>query len=123
MKGRTKEAEVLNNYLEAIKIITNKLYRELLATNAEVTSQMLNDAILGTNEARPKTIINVFNDFVERLRSLLRKETTYANFLKCRTTRNHHQAYLQKAYRVSDVSIKRIDHSMIEGIEHFLKTD
>ena len=35
----------------------------------------------------------------------------------------HLQAYLQKAYRVSDVSIKRIDHSMIEGFEHFLKTE
>jgi integrase len=30
---------------------------------------------------------------------------------------------LQKAYKVSDVSIKRIDHSMIEGFEHFLKTE
>ena len=36
------------------------------ATNAEVTSQMLKDAILGTNEARPKTIISVFDDYVER---------------------------------------------------------
>ena len=123
MKGRTKEAEVFNNYLEAIKLRANKMYNELLATNAEVTSQMLKDAILGTNEARPKTIITVFDDYVERLRSLLGKETTYANFQKYRTTRNHFQAYLQKAYRVSDVSIKRIDHSMIEGFEHFLKTE
>ena len=59
---------------------------------------MLKDAILGTNEARPKTIITVFDDYVERLRSLLGKETTYANFQKYRTTRNHFQAYLQKAY-------------------------
>ena len=123
MKGRTKEAEVFNNYLEAIKLRANKMYNELLATNAEVTAQMLKDAILGTNEARPKTIITVFDDYVERLRSLLGKETTYANFQKYRTTRNHFQAYLQKAYRVSDVSLKRIDHSMIEGFEHFLKTE
>ena len=113
MKGRTKEAEVFNNYLDAIKLRANKLYNELLANNAEVTSQMLKDAILGTNEARPKTIISVFDDYVERLHALLGKETTYANFQKYRTTRNHLQAYLQKAYRVSDVSIKRIDHSMI----------
>lgn len=123
MKGRTKEAEVFNNYLDAIKLRANKLYNELLATNAEVTSQMLKDAIFETNEARPKTIISVFDDYVERLRSLLGKETTYANFQKYRTTPNHLQAYLQKAYRVSDVSIKRIDHSMIERFEHFLKTE
>jgi hypothetical protein len=67
----TKEAEVFNNYLDAIKLRANKLYNELLATNAEVTSQMLKDAILGTNEARPKTIISVFDDYVERLHSLL----------------------------------------------------
>ena len=123
MKGRTKEAKVFNDYLEAIKLRANNLYNELLKMNAEVTPQMLKDAILGTNEARPKTIIAVFNDYIERLHALLGKETTYANFQKYRTTRNHLQAYLQKAYRVSDVSIKRIDHRMIEGFEHFLKTE
>jgi len=36
MKGRTKEAEVFNNYLEAIKLRANKMYNELLATNAPI---------------------------------------------------------------------------------------
>ncbi len=123
MKGRTKEAEVFNKYLDAIRLRANKLYNELLTMNAEVTSLMLKNAILGTNEARPKTIIDVFDDYVERLHSLIGKETSYANFQKYRTTRNHLQAYLQKAYRVSDVSVNRVDHSMIEGFEHFLKTE
>ena len=57
---------------------------------------MLKDAILGTNEARPKTIISVFDDYVERLRSLLGKETTYANFQKYRTTRNHPGVFCRK---------------------------
>lgn len=84
MKGRTKEARVFNNYLDAIKIIANDLYNELLATNAEVTSQVLKDAILGTNEARPRTIIPIWEDHVERLRSLIGKETTYTNMQKFR---------------------------------------
>jgi integrase len=123
MKGRTKEAEVFNNYLDAIKLRANKLYNDLLATNAEVTSQMLKDAILGTNEARPRTIIPIWEDHVERLRSLIGKETTYTNMQKFRTAMRHFQEFLKKEYRVSDVGIKQIDHRMIESFGHFLKTE
>ena len=123
MKGRSKEAVVFNRYLDAINLRAHKLYNELLFNHTEVTSQMLRDAILGTNESRPKTIISVFDENVERLHSMVNVETSYTTFQKYRTTRNYLQAYLQKAYRVNDVSIKRIDHSMIEGFEHFLKTE
>jgi len=123
MKGRTKEAEVFNKYLEAIKLRANRSYNDLLAVSAEVTASMLKDAVLGTNEARPKTIIPIWEEHVKRLDALIGIETTYANMQKYRTAMRHFQQFLQKEYRVSDVSIKRIDHRMIESFGHFLKTE
>lgn len=123
MKGRSQEAQVFNKYLDAIKLRANNLYNELLANYAEVTAPMLKDAILGTNSARPKTIITVWDEHVEKLKSLVGKECTYPTMQKYRTARNHFQEFLKKKYRVDDVSIKRVDHEMIEAFEYFLKTE
>lgn len=38
MKGRTKEADVFNRYLDAILLRGNNLYNELLMNHAEVTA-------------------------------------------------------------------------------------
>lgn len=122
MIGRTQEAQVFNKYLEAIRLRTNKLYNELLVDHAEITPPLLRDAILGVNTARGKTIISVWNDYVERLESLVGIETSYANMQKYRTARGHFQDFLKFKYRIHDVSIKRIDHRMIEGFEDYLRT-
>ena len=123
MRGRTKEAEVFNRYLDAILLRGNKLYNELLMNHSEVTASMLKDAILGTNDSKPKTIIDVWEAHCDRLTSLIGKETSYTNAQKHRTCMNHFKVFLKKKYRVSDVSIKRVDHNMIKSFEHFLKTE
>lgn len=40
-----------------------------------------------------------------------------------RTARNHFQKFLKFKYRIHDVSIKRVDHRMIEGFEDYLRTE
>ncbi|MEN9994875.1 MAG: hypothetical protein RL762_1532, partial [Bacteroidota bacterium] len=47
MKGRTTEARVFNEYLEAIRMKAHKKYNELLSYYDDVSPQMLRDAILG----------------------------------------------------------------------------
>ena len=40
MKGRTEEARVFNNYLEAVRLKAHKKYNELLSYTDDVTPQM-----------------------------------------------------------------------------------
>jgi len=123
MKGRTTEARVFNDYLQALRIKAQKKYNELLSLHDDVTPQMLRDAILGINTAKAKMIIEVWEDYVESLRKLIGKENTYTTYQKYRTAKNHFQAFLQKYYRTSDVSIKAVDYHMIQQYSLYLKTE
>ena len=79
MKGRTTEARVFNENLEALRIKAHKKYNELLTLHDDVSPQMLRDAILGINTAKAKMIIEVWEDYIENLRKLIGKENTYTS--------------------------------------------
>ena len=123
MKGRTNEARIFNDYLEAVRVKAHKKYNELLSLTDDVTPQMLRDAILGVNTAKTRTVIDIWQDHVNGLQKLIGKENTYATYQKYNTARNHFKKFLQKYYRVTDVSIKAIDHHMIQRFNMYLKTE
>ena len=123
MKGRTKEAKVFNEYLEAVRIRAHQKYNDLLMKQEEVLATDLRDAILGVNSAKARTIIDIWQDHVDGLQKLIGKENTYATYQKHNTAKNHFQKFLQKYYRVNDVSIKAVDHHMIQQYNMYLKTE
>jgi site-specific recombinase XerD len=123
MKGRSNEARIFNDYLEAVRVKAHKKYNELLSLTDDVTPQMLRDAILGVNTAKTRTVIDIWQDHVDGLQKLIGKENTYATYQKHNTAKNHFQKFLQKYYRVNDVSIKAVDHHMIQQYNMYLKTE
>jgi site-specific recombinase XerD len=123
MKGRTEEARVFNNYLEAVRLKAHKKYNELLSYTDDVTPQMLRDAILGVNSAKTRQIIDIWEGHVSNLKKLIGKENSYATYQKYNTAKNHFQAFLQKQYHIDDVSIKAVDYQMIQQYGIYLKTE
>jgi site-specific recombinase XerD len=123
MKGRTTEARVFNEYLEAIRMKAHKKYNELLSYYDDVSPQMLRDAILGVNTAKTRQIIDIWEGHVSDLKKLIGKENSYATYQKYNTAKNHFQAFLQKNYKVDDVSIKAVDYQMIQQYSIYLKTE
>jgi site-specific recombinase XerD len=123
MKGRSNEARIFNDYLEAVRIKAHKKYNELLSLTDDVTPQMLRDAILGVNTAKARTVIDIWEDHVNGLQKLIGKENTYATYQKYNTAKNHFKKFLQKYYRVNDISIKAIDYHLIQQYNMYLKTE
>ena len=123
MKGRTKEAKIFNEYLEAVRIRAHQKYNDLLMQQEEVLATDLRDAILGINTAKTRTVIDIWEEHVDGLQKLIGKENTYATYQKHNTAKNHFKKFLQKYYRVNDVSIKAVDHRMIQQFNMYLKTE
>jgi site-specific recombinase XerD len=123
MKGRTEEARVFNNYLEAVRLKAHKKYNELLSYTDDVTPQMLRDAILGVNTAKTRQIIDIWEGHVSDLKKLIGKENSYATYQKYNTAKNHFQSFLQMKYQLNDVSIKAVDYQMIQQYGIYLKTE
>ena len=123
MKGRTKEAKIFNEYLEAVRVRAHQKYNDLLMQQEEVLATDLRDAILGVNTAKTRTVIDIWEEHIDGLQKLIGKENTYATYQKHNTAKNHFQKFLQKYYRVNDVSIKAVDHHMIQQYNMYLKTE
>ena len=123
MKGRTEEARVFNNYLEAVRLKAHTKYNELLTYTDDVTPQMLRDAILGVNTAKTRQIIDIWEGHVSDLKKLIGKENSYATYQKYNTAKNHFQSFLKAKYQLDDVSIKAVDYQMIQRYSIYLKTE
>ncbi len=123
MKGRSTEARVFNEYLEAVRIKAHKKYNELLSFNDDVSPQMLRDAILGVNSAKTRQIIDIWEGHVSNLKKLIGKENSYATYQKYNTAKNHFQTFLKKNYKQADISIKSVDYQMIQQYSIYLKTE
>jgi site-specific recombinase XerD len=121
--GRSHEAREFNEYIDAVITRTRQKYSELMTIHDTVTPQLLRDAVLGVNTAKPKMIIEIWEDHIEGLRKLIGKESTVATCQKYNAAKNHFANYLKLYYKTSDVPIKAVDHFMITQFAMYLKTE
>lgn len=123
MKGRTTSARVFNDYIEALRLKTLRVYNELLNQHHEVSPNMLRDAVLGINSAKPKMLLEIWNEHNEGLKKLIGKENSYATYQKFTTARNHVASYLLNQYQLNDISIKQLNYQFIINFSLYLKSE
>ncbi len=123
MAGRSQEAKVFNDYIDAVVQRTRQKYSELLVAHDLVTPQMLRDAVLGVKNANSRMIVEVFEEHIESMRQLIGKETSHATCQKMGACKSHFLKFLKKEYKVSDVPVKSVDHYMVNKFSLYLKTE
>lgn len=57
MTGRSQDAKIFNDYIEAVIQRTRQKYSELLTLHDMVTPELLRDAVLGVNTAQSRMLI------------------------------------------------------------------
>jgi len=121
--GRSYEAREFNEYLESVLTRSRKKYSELISLHDVITPQILRDAIMGVNTAKPRMIIEIWDEYISGLRKLIGKETTVATCQKYTAAMNHMAKFLKLKYKVDDISIKSVDHYMVTQFAMYLKTE
>ena len=121
--GRSHEAREFNEYLESVLTRSRKKYSELISLHDVVSPQILRDAIMGVNTAKPRMLIEIWDEHISGLRKLIGKETTVATCQKYTAAMNHMAKFLKLKYKVDDVSIKSVDHYMVTQFAIYLKTE
>jgi len=71
---------------------------------------MVRDAVLGVNTAKPKMLVEIWEEHIEGLRKLIGKESTAATCQKYTAAKNHFVNYLKIYYKTTDVPTKSVDH-------------
>lgn len=123
MIGRTASARVFNDYIEALRLKTLSVYNEMLNQHHEVSPGLLRDAVLGINGAKPKMLLEIWNEHNEGLKKLIGKENSYSTYQKFTTARNHLATYLHNKYQLKDISIKQLNYQFIINFSLYLKSE
>lgn len=116
VKGRSSEATVLNNYLDAKYSKLLQCYEDLIKEDKVITAQAIKSRFLGS-DATYKSL----KDVIEH------HKTTMGDILKHGTLKNYGATekylieYLLKEHKTTDIYLKNISYQFVTGFDKFLR--
>ncbi|MFV0566972.1 MAG: phage integrase SAM-like domain-containing protein [Flavobacteriaceae bacterium] len=119
--GRTEDIRELNAYLDSLTTKVYQSQRDLIQDDKPVTTETLKNKLLGIEE-KERTLITIFENHNIQVEKLVGREFSAGTLERYKTVSKHLQEFMQHQYKVSDISIKRIDHQFITDFEFYLKT-
>jgi len=122
LRGRTKEAGILNNYIDTVRSKILKNYRELCDRESFVTAEMVKNEFLGVNTHR-NALLCLFDQFNENLKTTVGKQITNMTHYHYTLTRKRLYEFLKKTKKREDIALKDISPQLITDFERFLFVD
>ena len=119
--GRTEDVRELNAYLDSLITKVYQSQRDLIQDDKEVTTETLKNKFLGI-EDKERTLITIFNNHNKQVEKLVGKDYSKATLTRYKTVCSHLQEFMKYQYKISDISIKRIDHQFITDFDFYLKS-
>ena len=121
MKGSSQEARSINTHLDMFKIKIIDVQMELIHKNINITSEVLKNRLLGTQE-RQRTLIPIFKDHNNKIKELVGREYAPGTLERYNTSLKHTTEFLEWKYKISDIEISKIDHAFITEYEFYLRS-
>ena len=122
VRGYSKEAQEINQYLDLIKNKIYKIHRRLVEENMNYTSQKIRDIYLGKN-SNEKMLLQVFENHNIQMEKLVGKEYALGTISRYQTAKKHVESFIKSEYNRDDIPVREVDHKFITGLEYYLKTD
>lgn len=122
MDGKSHHALDINRKIDKINLSINKHYKELLQNKGRVTAEEIKNAFQGIASVQ-ETLLKMYAEHNETFRKRVgidREETTYKKY--CNAYR-HLSEFLQKKYRVKDISFKQLNFAFIEAFDFYLRIE
>ncbi|CDN30456.1 transposase [Mucinivorans hirudinis] len=119
--GQSRESKQVNALLDDIKASIHRIYHEMQRRDSVVTAEKVKNEFLGITEHHD-TLLDLFrkhNDDVQKLIGISKSAATYQKY---EVTRKHLQTFIESKYRLTDISLKEINHMFITDFEIYLLT-
>lgn len=121
--GKTDQAKSLNQLLD---ILQRKVYdarKLLLDSDQPVTAENIKIILTGKEINRDKhLLIEIFKKHNEQMKALVGREFAAGTLERYTTSLKHTVDFLEWKYKLSDIDVKKIDHSFIEEYEFYLRS-
>ena len=121
MKGTNLESNELNQYLDTVRSIINRIHRQLVEDNKTFTSSDVKNLYLGKEE-KLKMLLELFDEHNQQMKKLIDIEFALGTYKRYYTTRNHIAEFVKSEFQKSDIPVRDVNLKFIKGFEYFLKT-
>lgn len=119
--GTKEEVKALNSFLDTIQSKLQETHRLMMAAGELISAETLKNKYTGKGEM-PRSLVAIFEDHNKRVEALLGDEFAPGTLDRYKTSLKHTIAFMQWKYNISDIDIKRIDHSFIADYEFYLRS-
>jgi site-specific recombinase XerD len=120
--GNNEDAKMLGRYLDTINRKVHEAHRYMIDHDELITAESLKNKYSG-KEVKLFSLIKVFDDHNSKMESLLGDEYAPGTLQRYQTSLMHTIAFLEWKYKVSDIDIRKVDHTFITEFEFYLRTE
>ena len=119
--GTKEEIKNFNSFLDNLQARVYEAHRYLSENEKLITAETLKNRILGKEE-KARMLIDIFRDHNNKMAALVGKDFAEGTLERYKTSLSHTQEFLHSRYNISDIDIKKIDHSFIAEYDFFLRS-
>jgi site-specific recombinase XerD len=121
VKGNSEEARSINQHLDSLKQKVYDYQKSIVQSGSSFTKESLRLKWYGI-EQRTLSLVEVFKQHNDQLKSLIGKDNSKATYGKYRTTLDHTISFLKWKFQRCDIEISTISFSFITDFEFWLKS-
>ncbi|MBT0549579.1 site-specific integrase [Riemerella anatipestifer] len=121
INGNSALAKSANITLDNLRVATHNAYNNLLTKESVITSEAIRNQLLGVEE-RKITVVEVFQDHNDKMKSLIGKSFSKGTWKRYNTSLNHTIKFMQWKYNVSDMPVDSINPDFINSYDFWLRT-
>ena len=119
--GNKEEVKSFNSFLDNLQAKVYEAHRYLSENEKLITAETLKHRMIGKAE-KAHMLIDIFRDHNSKMAALVGKDFACGTLERYKTSLSHTQEFLNSQYNISDIDIKKIDHSFIAGYDFFLRS-
>jgi site-specific recombinase XerD len=120
-RGNSKEAKVLNEYLNSVRGQLYSHQQMMQEDGKAITSKLLTNAFLGIGE-KQWTLVELFQEHNDNMKRLIDKEYSPLTHQRYQAALKHIKVFCKSQYRSEEFLLSEVNHQFITAFEFYLKT-
>jgi site-specific recombinase XerD len=120
MVGTKQDVRSINAYLDSLQTKVYEAHRKLIDSCKEVTAESIKNLLLGIDD-RPKMVLEIFRQHNKEMHDLIGKDFARSTYNRYEAALRNVEEFLIFKYKVSDVSLDKLDYGLISAYAFYLK--
>lgn len=120
--GTKEETKVLNTHLDQLQNAVYYAHQCVFDMGLPITADAIKSSFLGTL-SNSHTLLEAVADHNEKMEELVDKDYVRGTLNRYKVLETHLKTFIRLKYGTTDMDIKAIDQTFVNGFDHYLRSD